>query len=165
MEQLLNKIFEGAKQFYEEERKGTSNLDKWNVEMNENLKNNPPVMEQFKEALKHVKCEGIEDGYFGWNGGSKEGSKKKFENGFDPNKRNTSAFGSGEYFAMKFDISLNYAKKHDPGIILCFILKGNHVNIFKNTEKAIEFARELKDRLDVAHAHYWEWFIEKHQVA
>ena len=46
----------------------------------------------------------------------------------------------------------------------CCYAKICYVNIFKNTEKAIEYARELKDRLDVAHASYWEWFMQKNQI-
>ena len=43
----------------------------------------------------------------------------------------------------------------------CAYARMAYVNIFKNTQKALEFIAELRDRLDMAHQKYWDWYLNK----
>lgn len=43
----------------------------------------------------------------------------------------------------------------------CTYSKICFVSLFKHHEKTIEIVNELKDRLDMAHASYWDWYLKQ----
>ena len=43
----------------------------------------------------------------------------------------------------------------------CTYSKICFVTIWKNHEKTVEIVNELKDRLDMAHASYWDWYLKQ----
>ncbi|EKE39130.1 hypothetical protein ENUP19_0042G0017 [Entamoeba nuttalli] len=43
----------------------------------------------------------------------------------------------------------------------CVYVKMAYVNIFKSSPKCVELVLELRDRLDVAHQSYWDWYLTK----
>ncbi|KAL7716349.1 RBR-type E3 ubiquitin transferase [Entamoeba marina] len=138
-----NKIYQQRKRFIKKlEKQGTefvkesfakSSYNYSHIRLNTNLLKDCDAWKRFEASIKEDeklqqekqkwKFKAEEFGLFLYHGTSKESIEKIRATGFDPSRRSGQAYGRGEYFSRKPDISKGYCSNNSNQMILNYILK------------------------------------------